>query len=74
LQLSDDDFESLNIEDALAPRRSDGSLPAPLFLFPKADSSLIDAGQVLENYSSNGEPDLGAYQRDQNSQCWPAKS
>lgn len=42
---SRDDYQSLSEEDAMAPRRGDGSMPAR-FARLKPDSKLIDAGMV----------------------------
>jgi hypothetical protein len=58
------DFESLDIAAAAAPRDSSGALPAATLLALRADSDLIDQGQVLAGSMFSGAaPDLGARER-----------
>ena len=56
------DFQSLDTDEILSPRRSDGGLPEVLFMHLSDGSSLIDAG-VDVNLGYNGTaPDLGCYE------------
>ncbi|SMF17269.1 Right handed beta helix region [Alteromonadaceae bacterium Bs31] len=64
------DFESMAISDALAPRRADGSLPAPVFLYPSENSVVIDSGVNVAQSSPGDTPDIGAYERGKSSTCW----
>jgi hypothetical protein len=68
------DYESLDVlNDGLAPREADGSLPANGFARLKAGSVLLDQGQIV-SYSFSGNtyssrfagtaPDLGPYEYD----------
>lgn len=59
-----DDFLSLDMAQAAAPRKPDGSLPDIDFLHLAPGSDLIDAGVDL-GYPFNGlAPDLGAFESD----------
>jgi hypothetical protein len=63
LSLSDSDFESLEVEQMLGPRKADGSLPDITFMKPKAGSLPIDKGVDI-GFSYNGSaPDLGYVER-----------
>ncbi|WBL23342.1 right-handed parallel beta-helix repeat-containing protein [Zunongwangia sp. HRR-M8] len=61
--VSEDDFESLVVEELTATRQADGSLPAINFMHLVSGSSLIDAGVAIDNIEFNGTaPDLGAFE------------
>jgi hypothetical protein len=59
-----DDFLSLDVELASAPRQADGSLPEIEFLHLAQGSDLIDAGVYLGNAYNGLAPDLGAFESD----------
>jgi hypothetical protein len=59
-----DDFLSLDIDSASAPRQADGSLPEIEFLHLAQGSDLIDAGVILGYPYKGGAPDLGAFESD----------
>ncbi|MDW6093846.1 RICIN domain-containing protein [Vibrio rhizosphaerae] len=62
LSFSSSDFASINIDDLLAERQSDGSLPVVQFFHLKSGSELIDAGtDVGLNYNGKA-PDLGSFE------------
>ncbi len=59
-----DDFVSLNIDSASAPRQADGSLPEIGLLHLAKGSDLIDAGTDLGFPYNGSAPDLGAFESD----------
>ncbi|TDO99557.1 RICIN domain-containing protein [Marinomonas balearica] len=60
--VSSSDFESLNIDELLSERQSDGSLPVVNFSHLRSGSDLIDAGtNVGLNYNGSA-PDLGSFE------------
>jgi hypothetical protein len=59
-----DDFLSLDIALASAPRQADGSLPEIQFLHLAQGSDLIDAGVDLGFPYNGTAPDLGAFESD----------
>lgn len=62
LTITADDFETLDDQGMLGPRKPDGSLPDRLFLRLKAASDLVDQG--LPGLPCTGKaPDLGAFER-----------
>ncbi|MCF4101074.1 right-handed parallel beta-helix repeat-containing protein [Gillisia sp. M10.2A] len=62
VQVSEEDFQSLDVEQLLLPRKSDGSLPDVTFMHLVSESDLIDKG-VDVGLSFNGEaPDLGTFE------------
>ncbi|QXO15536.1 MULTISPECIES: RICIN domain-containing protein [Vibrio] len=62
LSFSSSDFESVDINNLLAARQSDGSLPVVKFFHLKSGSKLIDAGtDVGLDYNGNA-PDLGSFE------------
>ena len=62
VDISDDDFISLDWTEMLQPRKSDGSLPDISFLKLKEGSKLIDAGIDLGLPFTGDGPDLGAFE------------
>lgn len=62
VEVSEEDFKSIDVEQLLTARKSDGSLPDAEFMHLVPDSDLIDKG-VDVGLSFNGEaPDLGAFE------------
>ncbi|WP_417763460.1 RICIN domain-containing protein [Shewanella sp.] len=62
ISFSSSDFQSTNINDLLAERQSDGSLPVVNFFHLKSGSRLIDAGtNVGLNYNGSA-PDIGSFE------------
>lgn len=59
-----DDFLSLDVDQAFAPRQADGSLPEIDFLHLAEGSDLIDAGVDLGFPYKGAAPDLGAFESD----------
>ena len=60
IELTEDDFESLDFSELSAPRQKDGSLPEISFMRPKPSSGLVDAGLMkIEDYKGSA-PDIGA--------------
>lgn len=62
MKLTANDFQSLNMSELIAPRKSDGSLPDVKFLRPKANSQLIDTGVDIGLPYKGNAPDLGAFE------------
>lgn len=61
--ISASDFESTSIDELLAPRKADGSLPDVNFFHLRSSSSLIDAGTAISGHSYHGSaPDIGAFE------------
>jgi|GEM_PF-1067527 len=60
--VSNSDFTSLDTALALAPRDTDGSLPANAFLHLAAVSPMIDAGLYVGIPYNGTAPDLGAFE------------
>ncbi|MDN3594880.1 right-handed parallel beta-helix repeat-containing protein [Zunongwangia endophytica] len=61
--VSEDDFESLLVDELTAARQADGSLPEVSFMNLVSGSDLIDAGVEIESVEFNGTaPDLGAFE------------
>jgi len=58
--LSDDDFESLDISLLTAPRKEDGSLPDVQFMRPTENSRVVNAGTDIGFVYESTAPDLGA--------------
>lgn len=61
-QLSDDDFISLDIDQLLRRRKSDGSLPDITFMKPAPGSDLIDSGIDVGLPFNGTAPDLGVHE------------
>ncbi|WP_432452647.1 MULTISPECIES: RICIN domain-containing protein [unclassified Agarivorans] len=59
---SSSDFVSLNVDDLLADRQDDGSLPVVDFFHLKSDSDLIDAGTNVGLSYNGSAPDIGAFE------------
>ncbi|HEX2955388.1 MAG TPA: hypothetical protein VHO70_01075, partial [Chitinispirillaceae bacterium] len=56
-------FLSVDPSSAFGPRKADGSLPDITFMHLAPGSSLIDAGEIIEDISFNGnKPDLGCFE------------
>ncbi|MCH1919624.1 RICIN domain-containing protein [Shewanella sp. A3A] len=62
ISFSSSDFQSININDLLAERQSDGSLPVVKFFHLKSGSQLIDAGTDVGLDYKGKAPDLGAFE------------
>ncbi|SDI03176.1 protein of unknown function [Vibrio xiamenensis] len=62
LSFSSSDFESVDIDDLLADRQSDGSLPVVEFFHLKSGSELIDAGTDVGLDYNGDAPDLGSFE------------
>ncbi|MEJ5352527.1 MAG: T9SS type A sorting domain-containing protein [Melioribacteraceae bacterium] len=60
LNISDDDFVSLDISQLTAPRKPDGNLPDIDFMRPSPNSILVDAGLDVGFNFTGSAPDLGA--------------
>ncbi len=57
------DFESIDMNQLIQPRKADGSLPDVSFMKLKATSDLIDKGVVINGISYLGTaPDIGAFE------------
>jgi hypothetical protein len=56
------DFMSIDTTGVRGPRKSDGSLPDLLFLFPAASSQLVNAGTDVGLPFNGPAPDLGAFE------------
>lgn len=57
------DFESVDINQLIQPRKTDGSLPDVTFMKLKANSDLIDKGIVIPGIPYLGiAPDIGAFE------------
>lgn len=61
--VTDDDFESLDTSQLVAPRRPDGSLPAITFGHLRAGSDLVDRGRDVGLPFNGSAPDLGPFER-----------
>jgi hypothetical protein len=62
INLTDDDFQSLDLTDLIVQRNPDGSLPDIRLLKPSANSKLRDAGAYISNISffyKGITPDMG---------------
>ncbi|MDW6001825.1 RICIN domain-containing protein [Vibrio mangrovi] len=62
ISFSSSDFSSVNINDLLADRQSDGSLPVVKFFHLKSGSKLIDAGTDVGLDYNGRAPDLGSFE------------
>jgi hypothetical protein len=62
VNVTDDDFESLDESLLTAPRQADGSLPNVPFMKLKATSDLIDKGVDIGFPFNGAAPDLGAFE------------
>jgi hypothetical protein len=62
LNITDEDFISLNESQLTMPRKSDGSLPDIDFMLPAEGSSLIDAGTDIGFEFLGEAPELGAFE------------
>lgn len=62
LQVSDNDFESLDMSQLLRPRKADGSLPDISFMKLAKGSKLIDAGTDVGLPYYGKAPDLGPFE------------
>jgi len=60
LNISDNDFISLDVSQLTAPRKPDGSLPDINFMRPSKNSSLIDAGLDIGFNFTGKAPEIGA--------------
>lgn len=56
------DFQSTDIDELLAPRKADGSLPDVQFFHLVNGSDLIDAGTNVGQPYSGSAPDIGAFE------------
>lgn len=59
---SEADFQSVQIEQLTAPRKSDGSLPDVTFMHLVSSSDLIDKGVDVGLPFNGAAPDLGAFE------------
>jgi len=59
---SEDDFSSLSIDELLASRKSDGSLPDVSYFHLIRGSDLVDAGVDVGQSYSGSAPDIGAFE------------
>ncbi|UII23415.1 Ig-like domain-containing protein [Fulvivirga ligni] len=64
ITVSEEDFESIDIDLLLAPRKADGSLPDVDFMRLKSDSDMIDKGVDVGLSFNGAAPDLGAFESD----------
>ncbi|MZI95321.1 pectate lyase [Vibrio sp. CAIM 722] len=64
VSVSSSDFESVDIDDLLADRQSDGSLPDVEFFHLVSGSDLIDAGTDVGLDYEGDAPDIGAFESD----------
>lgn len=62
VEVSDADFQSLDIDELLGPRKADGSLPDVKFMHLVAESDLIDKGVEVGLTYEGEAPDLGAFE------------
>ncbi|SMO53886.1 Por secretion system C-terminal sorting domain-containing protein [Gracilimonas mengyeensis] len=59
-QLSDSDFESLDVDLLTSPRKEDGSLPDVDFMRPTEGSRAVNSGTDIGFEFNSSAPDLGA--------------
>ncbi|HSI33986.1 MAG TPA: right-handed parallel beta-helix repeat-containing protein [Tepidisphaeraceae bacterium] len=57
------DFEALDEEELVGPRRADGGLPAVKFMRPAAGSVVVDRGVETGGAFRGQGPDVGAFER-----------
>lgn len=62
LSFSSSDYSSVDIDDLLADRQSDGSLPVVNFFHLKSGSELIDAGTDVGLDYNGDAPDIGSFE------------
>ncbi|MBN1307424.1 MAG: right-handed parallel beta-helix repeat-containing protein [Chitinispirillaceae bacterium] len=62
IEVDASDFESTDLSELTAPRKSDGSLPDIKYLHIKEGSDLIDAGTDVGIAFKGKAPDLGAFE------------
>ncbi|MBI9039892.1 right-handed parallel beta-helix repeat-containing protein [Lutibacter sp.] len=62
ISVTSDDFESIDYNQLLNSRKSDGSLPEVNFFHLKSDSDLIDKGINVGLPFNGSAPDLGAFE------------
>lgn len=62
INVTEADFQSINVEELLAPRKADGSLPDVGFMHLVAGSDLIDKGVDVGLDFKGSAPDLGAFE------------
>jgi hypothetical protein len=62
ISFSSSDFEGVDIDDLLAARQSDGSLPVVEFFHLEKGSELIDAGTDVGLDYNGDAPDLGCFE------------
>ncbi len=62
IEVTEADFQSINVEELLAPRKADGSLPKVSFMHLVASSELIDKGVDVGLDFTGAAPDLGAFE------------
>jgi hypothetical protein len=62
INITDEDFVSLDESQLTAPRKTDGSLPDIDFMRPVSGSDLIDAGVDIGFEFLGNAPDLGAFE------------
>lgn len=64
INITDNDFVSLDISELMAPRKPDGSLPDINFMRPAKGSKFIDAGKNIGFNFIGSAPDIGALETD----------
>lgn len=62
VEVSEADFQSMDVEELMAPRKADGSLPDISFMHLVAGSDLIDKGVDVGLPYNGSAPDLGAFE------------
>lgn len=62
ITVTEADFQSLDVDQLMAPRKADGSLPDINFMHLVTGSDLIDAGVDVGLDFSGAAPDLGAFE------------
>jgi hypothetical protein len=65
LNITIDDFMSVDPSELISPRQADGSLPEIKFLKPAKGSDLIDAGVDVGLSYKGSKPDIGAFEYDE---------
>ncbi len=62
INVTEADFQSIDVEELLAPRKADGSLPDVGFMHLVSGSELIDKGVDVGLDFNSTAPDLGAFE------------
>ena len=62
VEISAEDFQSLQMEQLTAPRKADGSLPDITFMHLVSSSDLVDKGVDVGLPFNGSAPDLGAFE------------